>query len=153
MPIRPYAEADLDAVLEIWHQASLIAHAFLPPEFFETERLEIANRWLPVADTIIHESEAGIEGFLALIDNEVGAIFVRPEVQGHGVGRSLMDAAARTRPYLEVGVFEANPIGRRFYDAYGFEFVARQVCEVTGEPELRLRLESGPSGVRTSPPP
>jgi ribosomal protein S18 acetylase RimI-like enzyme len=53
-----------------------------------------------------------------------------------------MDHARRSRPYLELGVFEANEIGRRFYDAYGFEVVERVMNREAGFPELRMRLES-----------
>ena len=127
-------------MLDVWFRASSIAHSFLPADFFEVERREIAERWLPMAETIVFEADEGVIGFLSLIGNEVGAIFVDPDVQGRGVGRALMDAARESRPFLELGVFEANSIGRRFYDAYGFELVERRLDEVTGEPELRLRL-------------
>ena len=36
-----------------------------------------------------------------------------------------MDRARESRAFLELNVLEANAIGRRFYDAYGFEFVDR----------------------------
>jgi putative acetyltransferase len=54
-----------------------------------------------------------------------------------------MDRARDSRPYLELDVFEANAIGRRFYDAYGFEFVGRHIHQASGQPQLRLRLEKG----------
>lgn len=38
-------------------------------------------------------------------------------------------------------MFEANAIGRSFYEAYGFEPVDRRINEETGYPELRLRYE------------
>ena len=91
-------------------------------------------------------SDGRVVGFLALIGNEVGAIFVDPDEQGSGIGRMLMDAASSSRPFLELNVFEANEIGRRFYEAYGFEVVGRHVGEATGHPELRLRLHTRPDG-------
>lgn len=139
--IRPYTPDDLDAVLDVWHQASLLAHSFLTEEFFEAERQLIADHWLPAADVSVYESDGDVIGFLALIGNEVGAIFVRPTHHGRGVGRSLMDYARDSRPYLELDVFEANAIGRRFYDAYGFRLVDRHIDETTGQPALRLRLD------------
>ena len=53
-----------------------------------------------------------------------------------------MDRARESRSYLELNVFEANSIGRRFYDAYGFVFVGRHANEAAGQPELRLRLDA-----------
>ena len=138
--IRPYANDDLGDLLDVWYQASLIAHSFLPEKFFESERREIAERWLPMSETIVYEADGRVVGFLSLIGDEVGAIFVDPEHQGSGIGRALMDHASGSRASLTLNVFEANHIGRRFYDAYGFDVVGRQLNEATGYPELRLRL-------------
>ena len=142
MTVRPYAAGDLDAVLDVWYRASLIAHPFLTEEFFERERREIAERWMPAADTIVAELDGRVVGFLSLIDDEVGAIFVAPESQGAGVGRTLMDTAAEQHPVLELDVFEENAIGRRFYDTYGFETVGRHMNDELGHWELRLRLNT-----------
>lgn len=139
--IRPYTDEDLGELLDIWYRASLIAHAFLPEGFLETERNEIAGHWLPVAETTVFETEGRVVGFLSLIDNEVGGIFVDPDLQGRGIGRALMDGARDKRQFLELNVFEANCIARRFYDAYGFEPVARIINEENGFPEIRLRLD------------
>lgn len=142
MTIRPYRDSDRDALLDVWYRASQVAHSFLSPEFFENERRQIAEDWLPVAETKVYEKDGRLVGFLSLVGNEVGGIFVDPDHQGQGVGRALMDAARDTRPLLELDVFEANEAGRRFYDAYGFEFVDSHVNEASGHTELRLRLES-----------
>ena len=138
--IRRYVDRDLSELLDVWYRASLISHPFLSGEFLETERRQIAERWLPIAETIVYEIDGHVVGFLALIDIEVGAIFVDPDYQGQGIGRALMDTAQRSRSFLELNVFEDNSIGRRFYDSYGFEFVDRHVHEPTGHTELRLRL-------------
>ena len=148
MQIRTAHPTDTEAMLDVWYRASLIAHSFLPEQFFVRERQAIAERWLPIAETTVAESSDGrVVGFLALIGNEVGAIFVDPDEQGSGIGRMLMDAASSSRPFLELNVFEANEIGRRFYEAYGFEVVGRHVGEATGHPELRLRLDAQPDGI------
>ena len=93
-----------------------------------------------MAETTVYDVDGHAVGFIALIGNEVGAIFVDPDHQSMGVGRALMNHARESRPFLELNVFEANAIGRRFYDTYGFEFVDRHIHEASGETELRLRL-------------
>lgn len=138
--IRPYRDDDLDQVLEVWYRASLIAHDFLPDGFFEAERRAIGKEWMPVAETIVHETDGHVDGFLSLIGAEVGAIFVDPDRQRSGIGRALMDAARARRSTLELDVFEANTIGQAFYESYGFEVAGRHADEATGFPALRLRL-------------
>ena len=138
--IRAFGEEDLEELLDVWYRASLIAHSFLSQEFLTAERREIADVWLPMAETMVYETDGRVVGFLALIGNEVGAVFVDPDYQGRGIGRSLMDRARESRPFLELDVFEANAAGRGFYDAYGFELADRHIHEASGQPELRLRL-------------
>lgn len=140
--IRPYLDRDLDELIDVWFRASRVAHPFLSLEFLDAERGRIAEQWLPLADTSVYERDGRVVGFMSLIDNEVGGIFVDPDLQGNGIGRALMDSAREVHPVLELDVFEANAIGRRFYDRYGFEFVDRHMNHTAGQSELRLRFTS-----------
>ncbi len=142
MALRPYRNGDLDQLLDLWYRASLIAHPFLTDDFFEQERRRIAQDWLPVATTSVYEIDGQVVGFLALIGNEVGGIFVDPDFQGRGIGRALMDDARHGRPYLELEVFAANANGRRFYAAYGFQELERTEEPSTGHPVVRLRIDT-----------
>lgn len=142
--IRPYASEDQDQLIEVWYRASLIAHPFLSEDFLHAERTQIAEHWIPLAETTVFESDGMVVGFVALIGNEVGGLFVDPRHQRQGIGHALLDVARATRPYLELEVFEANPIGRSFYSAYGFEQIGQSIEQTSGEPQLRLRLEMEP---------
>ncbi len=138
MSIRKYNDTDCEAVIEIWYAASLVATPFLSDEFLTWEREQIREVWMPSAETWVFETEGSVVGFIALLDNEVGAIFVHPEAQGRGVGRALMDHAASTRDSLYLDVFKENAIGRRFYDRYGFKYQFEHVQEKTGRTQMRL---------------
>jgi putative acetyltransferase len=94
-----------------------------------------------MAETTVYEIDDSVVGFLSLIGNEVGAIFVYRRFQGTGIGRALMDHARSVYPILELDVFEANSVGRRFYDIYGFAEVGRHTHEATGQTQIRLRLD------------
>lgn len=138
--IRRYTANDLDDVLRTWEAASALAHPFLSSDFLEAERLNIGSVHLPNADTWVWEEDGTVVGFIALIENEVGAIFLDPDFHGRGIGRLLMDHARKLHGELEVEVFTANAIGRAFYDRYGFEFVEKRLHEPTGHEVMRLRL-------------
>ena len=146
--IRPYEDRDLNDALEAWYLASLEAHSFLDEEFFNNERILLAEQWLPASDTSVLEVEGEVVGFMSLVGDEVGGIFVAPSHQNRGVGRALIDHAAASHSHLEVEVFEANAIGRRFYEAYGFTLIDRLVDETTGFPLLRLRIDLPPLDTR-----
>ncbi|PCI79349.1 MAG: GNAT family N-acetyltransferase [SAR86 cluster bacterium] len=138
--IRHYVEGDLEGVLSSWESASKIAHPFLKEEFLETERYNIPNVYMPNADTWVAEVKGNVVGFIALIGNEVGAIFLDPKFQGIGIGKALMDKAQELHGTLEVEVFKANSIGRKFYGRYGFEFLAESTHEPTNQGVLRLKF-------------
>lgn len=143
MVIRAYRDDDLGAVLDIWFRASKIAHHFLPDEFFERERRAIAEEWMPAAETVVCERDGRVVGSLSLIGDEVGGLFVDPDAQGTGVGRALLSDAVAKRSRLELSVFEANTRACRFYETYGFVAVGNEADDATGEPTLRMRLDSG----------
>jgi putative acetyltransferase len=143
--IRAYTSRDTDDLLDVWYRASLVAHPFLSESFLEEERSEIGQKWLPIAETSVYEVDGRVVGFISLVGNEVGGIFVDPACQGQGIGRALMDHARRSRAFLELDVFEANDTARRFYDSYGFQFVDRHFNDSAGQPELHLRLDYDPT--------
>lgn len=138
--VRKYQDRDLQSVLASWESASKLAHPFLSREFIAKERQNIVNIHLPLAETWVAESQGSVVGFIALIGNEVGAIFVEPEHHGKGVGASLMNKAEEIHGDLEVEVFAENSIGRRFYASYGFLPLAEKIHQETGRKLLRLKL-------------
>ncbi len=143
--IRPYTDDDLGEVLDAWYRASLEAHSFLSEDFFDAERERLSGLWLPGSDTSVFEVGGQVVGFVSMVGNEVGGVFVTPEHQNQGVGRDLLDHVSATRRYLELEVFEANTIGRRFYDAYGFRVLSEGLESETGLPALRLRIDCPPT--------
>jgi len=138
--IRKYENKDINEVLSAWENASKVAHPFLSNAFLEEERTNIQNVYMPVAETWVYELDGRVVGIIALMENEVGAIFVQPAFHGRGVGKALMDKAQSLHASLEVEVFEENPIGRRFYEKYGFELLSRKVHDETGQALLRLKF-------------
>lgn len=138
--VREYRAEDLDAVLAAWENATRLAHPFLTEEFLDQERYNIPNLYLPNAETWVIEQAGQVIGFIALLGNEVGAIFVQPEFHGTGAGKALMDQAHALRGDLEVEVFEANSIGRHFYQRYGFTPLSESIHEPTGNPLIRMQF-------------
>ena len=138
--IRPYKDTDLDELLEAWYSASLVGHPFLDEAFFQQERKNIREVYLPKAETWVFEQDGAVVGFISLLGNEVGAIFVDSNFHGSGIGRALMDHARSLRDFLELTVFQDNKVGRDFYEKCGFHRVGEHLHEETGFMQLRLRL-------------
>jgi putative acetyltransferase len=138
--IRHYQETDLESVLNSWEVATRLAHEFMTDDFIAQERKNTAEIYLPNTDTWVAEIEGEVKGFIALMGNEVGALFLRPECHGRGIGKALMDKAQELHGDLEVEVFKENAIGRNFYSKYGFEHLEEKLHEPTGQQLLRLKF-------------
>ena len=140
MQIRQYRESDLEAVLSSWENAARLAHPFMTDDFIAQERNNVAEIYLPNTDTWVVEIGNKVQGFIALMGNEVGAIFLQPNFHGKGTGKALMDKAQELHGDLEVEVFKENPIGRKFYSQYGFVQLEEKWHEPTGQKVLRLKF-------------
>lgn len=111
-----------------------IAHPFLKEDFLAQERKNIPELYLPIADTwVVEDTDNQVTGFIALISNEVSAIFLQPEHQGKKLGKLMMDKAQELNGDLEAEVFEKNSIDRNFYAQYGFKLIEEKVHEQASE--------------------
>lgn len=138
--IRQYKVSDLEDVLNSWEVATRLAHPFMVDEFISQERINVAEIYMPNTDTWIAELGGEVKGFIALMGNEVGAIFLQPNCHGQGIGKALMDKAQEIHGNLEVEVFKVNNIGRNFYSKYGFEQLEEKLHKPTGQQVLRLKF-------------
>lgn len=138
--IRPYEETDLDAVLSAWENAQNIAHPFLPEKFQAQEKINVETLYLPNAETWVVEAGHEVVGFIALIGNEIGGLFLQPLYHGKKLGKLMVDKARDLHGNLEVEVFEKNLMGRKFYAKYGFESLAEHMHAQTNEKVLRLQF-------------
>lgn len=136
--IRAYRPSDCSAVLDVWSAASVVAHPFLPETFVSAERRTIAEVHLAVAQTWVWTEAGRVVGFIAMIDNEIGGLFVHPDHHGRGIGRALVDHVRESHDQLVVEVFRNNRLGRGFYAAYGFVEDHQGIHAATGFEVVRL---------------
>ena len=140
MMIREYKTTDSDTLIAIWRAASAVAHSFLPDAFMGQVEQDMRNIYLPGAETWVLEKSEKQLGFIALVGNEIGGLFLDPEAHGQGYGRAMVDHAALIKGALCVEVFEQNSIGRRFYDGYGFVETERYDHEPSGQWVIRMAV-------------
>ena len=118
--IRKHKEKDLEDIINIWYQASTLAHPFLDSTFVKKVEKDMRNIYIPNSETWVYEKNNSVIGFISMIDNEIGGLFVLPNNHSKGIGTKLVDFISKVHKELEVEVFEKNIIGRAFYDKYGF---------------------------------
>lgn len=139
--IREYQIKDTDALVAVWRSASELAHPFLNEGFLAQEEKNLRTIYLPNAETWVVEDNETPIGFIALIEDEIGGLFLNPSFHGKGWGKAMVDHAVDLKGSLRVEVFERNTIGRRFYDRYGFDETGRYWHEASVELTLKLKSD------------
>ena len=107
-----------DAVSPVSVRASSPAGHFPVRSVFEAALLEVEPGLVRRSAVLVAVADDRIVGALALRGPEIEAVAVRPGRRGQGIGRRLIEAAARRRPHLIAGF---DPAVRPFYTALGFE--------------------------------
>lgn len=144
--IRPFTPDDRDVVLSIWRESNAFAHPFLTDDQVDIVAAMIRDTLLDMADVWIAEADGQPVGFVALLGNEIGGLFLRPAYHRRGIGRALVDHAATLKGALDLAVFAENPTGRLFYKAYGFIEGTQTDDGLFGHSEIRMHLRPDNTG-------
>lgn len=138
--IRSFLPADMTSVLSIWLAASLQAHDFIEPTFWQGKLDDMRDHYLPSADVWVYERDGQVVGFFALQVNMLAALFVHPEVHGQGIGSALLAKARLLSPEpLELSVYQRNAQAVAFYQRQGFCQIDLRMDERAGHVELVMR--------------
>lgn len=139
--VREFQIADLERVAEIWLEANVQAHDFIPRQYWEGQ-LEMVRTLLPQAELYVwRDGDGAVQGFIGLGGEHIEGIFVWPAAQSQGVGRALLDRAKEAHGRLTLNVYRKNDRAAAFYLREGFRVQSESVDENTGERECRMVWE------------
>jgi ribosomal protein S18 acetylase RimI-like enzyme len=135
--IRPYRPEDLDPVVDLWYDTW---HATFPDLRHHESKEEWRRRFeteIAAEERVsIAEVDGRIAGFLAVKDRGGGQgylheIFVAPELQGRGIGSTLMGLAKELAPAgLRLDTLQRNTQAAAFYERHSFTVVSTGVGRV-----------------------
>lgn len=132
LEIRPYRPEDALRLLTIWRTASEIGHPFFTQTQLDEQQQLVGDVYLPKAETWVALSKANPVGFIGLLGNFIGGLFVAPENHGAGVGKSLIEHALKIHGTLELDVYALNEGALGFYRRLGFVEIFRRPCDDNG---------------------
>jgi putative acetyltransferase len=114
--------ADADGLAATFTSARRAAMPWLPRRHSEADdRRYIAEQVIGECDVLVVRRERRPVAFLALRDDMVEHLYVRPDAQRSGLGSALLEAAKIRRPTgLRLWVFQRNHAARAFYADRGF---------------------------------
>lgn len=140
--IRKTTPQDHYQLSAIWLESSLLAHDFIPEQYWKRNQKVMEEQYLPLAEVYVAEEKGIPVGFIALMDRHLAAIFVSPGRQGKGIGSLLLQHVKTLRPTLELKVYQKNDKSVGFYQSKGFEIVSQSIDPPTGENEWVMQWKS-----------
>lgn len=99
---------DVMRVGDIWLEASIRAHHFVPEEFWRADHRVMTTEILPQATGHVHVTGGVIDDFITLGPEDVHCLFVHVMRQSRGIGSSLLTHAKGTRNRIRLAVYTQN---------------------------------------------
>ncbi len=140
--IRTYRETDLEEMVRIWYDASVIAHTFVPASFWASYKSAMKEKYLPLAENYVFEQDGKVAGFISLVGEIVCALFVAPEAQGKGTGTALLEHAKSMKGRLSLKVYRDNKKAFLFYENSGLRAAGEEVDEYTGCVQILMEWDN-----------
>ncbi|HIC8643509.1 N-acetyltransferase [Elizabethkingia meningoseptica] len=139
MLIRKASTTDFDRLTEIWLEASVQAHHFVEPEYWQEKAEDMKNSYLPSSETFVFEDGDGVLlGFVSLVEEHIAAFFIDTEVQRKGVGSQLLLCLQQHYDNLTLNVYSRNTGAIQFYKKYNFTEIEEKREGDTGELEYLM---------------
>lgn len=140
--IRKREEKHNNEIINVWYEASSLAHPFLEADFVEKAKKDLRDIYIPNTETWVYEDNNAVIGFISMLGTEIGGLFVLPNNHFKGIGTQLVNFIKESHSELDVEVFEKNAIGRAFYEKYGFVQINKYYHAESKNEVLRLRYKS-----------
>ena len=138
--IRPAQKEDLSVIAQIWLEANIQAHSFIPIAYWQNH-LPMVKKLLPQAEIFVYETPDGIQGFLGMNRDYIEGLFIRREARSQGIGKRLIDCAKGRKQRLTLSVYRNNTGAVKFYQREGFQIEREGIDPDTGEAEYAMIWE------------
>ncbi len=136
MTIRPFNNADLPAIFDIYRHCKLDELRFEQQTFtlLPLEDDEIRLGQLLASSIFVYEDD-DILGYGALFNSEIRALFVTPQARGQGLGQLLLDFLLhKTTGDTSLYVAKTNAPAKQLYEKYGFRVTEEFQTQYNGLP-------------------
>ena len=136
---------DAPEVATLYAAARRAAVPAIPPSVHDDASIAefVRTKMIPTCETWVAVQGDDIIGLLALHDDWVEQLYLRPGRTGEGLGSRLLDLAKSQRPQgLQLWVFQSNVRAIRFYERHGFVAETWTAGDnEEGAPDARMRWQ------------
>ncbi len=140
--IGPARVLDTGTVGAVMGQANQ-AMPWLPKVHSGAQDLRYVGDMIDAGWVTVARHEGAIVGFIAQAGQEVHGLYLRPQMQGRGIARRLLETCKQGCSRLGLWSFQQNARAVRFYRKAGFVEVARSdgAGNDVGLPDVRLEWQ------------
>jgi putative acetyltransferase len=140
--IKEFDKSQINEVMKIWLDTNITAHDFIPGKYWCDNYNLVKEQYMPIANTFIYKEDIVIKGFISIIQSSfIGALFIKKEYQGQGIGLKLINHCKALYPKLELAVYVDNVSATNFYKRCGFKMKIEQDNEDSGFREYIMLWE------------
>lgn len=140
--IRKMLPNDVLILADIWLNTSLIAHNFIPENYWIENKTLMIENYLPNSEVYVAHEADDILGFIALNEHYIAAIFVDEKNQGKGIGKQLINYVMNLRNELRLNVYQKNEKSVNFYKARNFKIISESIDQATQEKEYIMEWKN-----------
>lgn len=141
LEIIPATHADIEQIVAL-HKRS---YSETYPDFTAThtpeEDLAHFSEVVETQEVHVAKDNEKVVGYIAFTSGEVGKLYLDPDVQGQGLGKTLLDIAKAKNDSLSLWTYQANENAQRFYEKQGFVAAEETDGETNEENQPDVRFE------------
>lgn len=134
---------DVEAIIQVWLEASQASHDSIPCEHWLSLVNEMRELRIPYSETYVYELNGRVVGFVSLVDDDLMALYVAPDSQGKGIGGKLIAFAKSKRNSLQLDVYCKNTRAIAFYEHAGFTVAHEKIDAAVNEPQKVMQWSQG----------
>jgi len=132
---------DYAKLIQLWEESVRATHQFLSEKDIADYKLLIYDYYFDTQNLYYILAKNQIQGFIGLNDDFIQMLFVRPDLIGQGIGKTLINFAVKEHDAKTVDVNEQNVNAVGFYQKLGFHVVERFEMDAAGKPYPILSME------------
>ncbi len=126
--VKKFEEYMIDDVMKIWLDENISAHDFISKTYWQNNYDLVKNEYIPNSDIYVFIEYGLILGFISIVNqNFVGALFVKSNHHGEGVGQALLKFSLEKYKFLKLNVYVKNSSAIEFYKKFGFRIIDERV--------------------------
>ncbi|MFZ1874857.1 MAG: N-acetyltransferase [Chania sp.] len=112
--------------MALWLASTTLAHPFIAAEYWQQSAQLVRESYLPRAENWVYLHSGQIVGFISVLNERfIGALFVKQNFHGKGIGQALMNYVQQRHSWLSLEVYEWNRRACAFYRKQGFREMKR----------------------------